>query len=110
MLVARVRVQAGAPARDRHRLDYREVAARAAIDVTNRMTFGPNGPAIDNGDSNAERLAAWLPNAHVVKAFNTVFASHQADPIADGQKLDGFVAGDDRAQRTPCWSWSSRSG
>jgi 8-hydroxy-5-deazaflavin:NADPH oxidoreductase len=71
------------------------VAGKPVVDVTNRMTFGPNGPAIDNGESNAERLAAWLPNAHVVKAFNTLFASHQADPIADGTKLDGFVAGDD---------------
>ena len=72
------------------------VTGKPVIDVTNRMTFGPNGPTIDNGESNAERLAAWLPYAHVVKAFNTVLASHQADPIADGTTLDGFVAGDDR--------------
>jgi predicted dinucleotide-binding enzyme len=32
----------------------------------------------------------------LVKAFNTLFASHQIDPIAEGTKLDGFVAGDDR--------------
>jgi 8-hydroxy-5-deazaflavin:NADPH oxidoreductase len=72
------------------------VAGKPVIDVTNRMSFGPNGPTIDNGESNAERLAAWLPNAHVVKAFNTLLASHQADPIAEGTTLDGFVAGDDR--------------
>jgi hypothetical protein len=72
------------------------VTGKPVVDATNRMSFGPNGPTIDNGDSNADRLAAWLPNAHVVKAFNTLFASHQADPIADGTQLDGFVAGDDR--------------
>ena len=72
------------------------VTGKPVVDATNRMSFGPNGPTIDNGDSNADRLAAWLPNAHVVKAFNTLFASHQADPIADGTHLDGFVAGDDR--------------
>jgi NADPH-dependent F420 reductase len=72
------------------------VAGKPVVDVTNRMTFGPNGPAIDNGESNAERLAAWLPEAHVVKAFNTLLASHQIDPMADGTRLDGFVAGDDR--------------
>jgi NADPH-dependent F420 reductase len=72
------------------------VAGKPVVDVTNRMTFGPNGPAIDNGESNAERLAAWLPEAHVVKAFNTLLASHQIDPMADGTQLDGFVAGDDR--------------
>jgi NADPH-dependent F420 reductase len=72
------------------------VVGKPVVDVTNRMTFGPNGPAIDNGESNAERLAAWLPEAHVVKAFNTLLASHQIDPMADGTQLDGFVAGDDR--------------
>jgi 8-hydroxy-5-deazaflavin:NADPH oxidoreductase len=71
------------------------VAGKPVIDVTNRMSFGPNGPTIDNGASNADQLAAWLPDAHVIKAFNTLFASHQADPMADGTALDGFVAGDD---------------
>jgi len=75
------------------------VTGKPVVDATNRMSFGPNGPTIDNGVSNADRLAAWLPNAHVVKAFNTLFASHQADPIADGTKLDGFVAGDDRGAK-----------
>jgi len=75
------------------------ITGKPVVDATNRMSFGPNGPTIDNGDSNADRLAAWLPNAHVVKAFNTLFASHQADPIADGTKLDGFVAGDDRGAK-----------
>ena len=72
------------------------VTGKPVVDATNRMSFGPNGPMIDNGDSNADRLAAWLPDAHIVKAFNTLLASHQADPMADGTQLDGFVAGDDR--------------
>jgi 8-hydroxy-5-deazaflavin:NADPH oxidoreductase len=77
------------------------VAGKPVVDATNRMSFGPNGPTIDNGVSNADRLAVWLPNAHVIKAFNTLFASRQADPIAEGTQLDGFVAGDDqRAKET----------
>lgn len=75
------------------------VVGKPVVDATNRMSFGPSGPTIDNGESNAERMAAWLPKAHVVKAFNTLFASHQADPIADGMKLDGFVAGDDQGAK-----------
>lgn len=71
------------------------VTGKPVIDVSNRMSFGATGPTIDNGPSNAERLAAWLPEAHVVKAFNTVFASNQADPTVDGIQLDGFVAADD---------------
>ncbi len=69
------------------------------VDATNRMAFGPTGPTIDAGESNAERLAALLPEARVVKAFNTLFASNQADPISDGVQLDGFVAADDAAAK-----------
>jgi NADPH-dependent F420 reductase len=71
------------------------VVGKPVVDASNRMSFGPQGPAIDTDPSNAERLATWLPEAHVVKAFNTLFASNQADPVADGVQLDGFVAGDD---------------
>ena len=31
----------------------------------------------------------------MVKAFNTAFATRQADPTVDGVHADGFVAGDD---------------
>ena len=48
-----------------------------------------------HGTSNAEAFQAWLPEAHVVKAFNTVFASRLAGSTQDGQPLDGFIAGDD---------------
>jgi 8-hydroxy-5-deazaflavin:NADPH oxidoreductase len=75
------------------------VAGKIVVDVTNRMAFGPTGPTIDAGESNAERLAESLPQAHIVKAFNTLFASNQADPIAAGVQLDGFVAGDDAAAK-----------
>jgi NADPH-dependent F420 reductase len=71
------------------------VAGKAVVDVTNRMSFGPNGVDMDTSTSNAEELAILLPEAHVVKAFNTLFASSQSDPILDGVTLDGFVAGDD---------------
>lgn len=75
------------------------VRGKPVVDVSNRMTYGPNGPTIDNGPSNAERLAPWLPEAAIVKAFNTLFASNQADPNVDGIQLDGFVAADDAAAK-----------
>ena len=75
------------------------VRGKTVVDATNRMSFGADGPAIDTTTSNAEELAALLPDAHVVKAFNTLFASHQSDPIADGVQLDGYVAGDDAAAK-----------
>ena len=75
------------------------ITGKVVIDASNRMSFGPEGPAIDTVTSNAEELAALLPSARVVKAFNTLFASHQSDPIADGIQLDGYVAADDDAAR-----------
>ncbi len=71
------------------------VAGKPVVDATNRMSFGANGPDIDTTTSNAEELAALLPGAKVIKAFNTIFATHQSDPIAEGVQLSGFVAGDD---------------
>jgi len=74
-------------------------AGKPVIDVTNRIAFGENGPDIDTASSNAEELATLLPKSSVVKAFNTLFASNQVDPSAEGVQLDGFVAGDDEAAK-----------
>ena len=71
------------------------VAGKSVVDTTNRMSFGANGPDIDTTSSNAEELAVLLPGARVVKAFNTLFAANQSDPVTDGVRLSGFVAGDD---------------
>jgi len=76
-----------------------DIASAAAgtpvVDVSNRMSFGADGPETDTTSSNAEDLAALLPGSPVVKAFNTLFASRQLDPITNGVTLDGFVAADD---------------
>ena len=77
-------------------LDIRPaIAGKPVVDVTNRMSFGANGAEMDTSTSNAEELAVLLPEARIVKAFNTLFASHQSEPTLDGVTLDGFVAGDD---------------
>ena len=71
---------------------------KIVIDVTNRLNPQDPGVVID-GTSNAEAIQALVPQARVVKAFNTVFAARQADPVVDGVQLDGFVAGDDDAAK-----------
>jgi predicted dinucleotide-binding enzyme len=68
-----------------------ELAGKVVVDVANRPTPNASGP----GTSIAEELQQQLPNSHVVKAFNTLFASRQADPIVAGVPADGYVAGDD---------------
>jgi 8-hydroxy-5-deazaflavin:NADPH oxidoreductase len=75
------------------------IDGKVVVDVTNRMSFGPNGPEIDTTSSNAEAIAEAFPTARVVKAFNTLLAGRQVDPVADGIRLDGFVAGDDAAAK-----------
>ena len=68
-----------------------ELAGKVVVDVSNRPTPDPSGA----GTSIAEELQARIPGATVVKAFNTAFASRQADPILNGVPADGFVAGED---------------
>ena len=72
-----------------------DLAGKTVIDVSNRPTPDPAGP----GTSIAEELQDRLPNASVVKAFNTLFASRQADPVIGGHPVDGFIAGDDPAAK-----------
>ncbi len=40
-----------------------------------------------------------MPGARFVKAFNTIFAGRLSEPVVEGVKLDGFVAGDDAPAR-----------
>ena len=80
--------------------DIRQPASgKPVVDVTNRMAPTDQGLDIDTSSSNAEDLASMLPASSVVKAFNTLFASNQADPTAEGVQLDGFVAADDQAAK-----------
>jgi predicted dinucleotide-binding enzyme len=67
-----------------------QLAGTVLVDVTNRFA-----PEQLDGSSNAELTHQMAPAARVVKAFNTILAAHQADPVVDGIQLDGVVAGDD---------------
>ena len=81
----------------------REIApvagGKIVIDPTNPLKADGSGLATDPGTSGAETLAALLPDAKVVKAFNTLFATNTANPAAHGTQLDSLFATDDEAAK-----------
>jgi NADPH-dependent F420 reductase len=74
-------------------------SGKVVIDATNPLNADYSGLATEPGVSAAEAVAKRLPDAHVVKAFNTLFASVQADPTRHGVTLDGLYATDDAEAR-----------
>jgi predicted dinucleotide-binding enzyme len=76
------------------------VDGKTVIDVMNAI-----GSNMDLGitctTSTAEETQKKLPKAHVVKAFNTVFAPNQSTGRIAGEQLTAFLAGDDlKAKQT----------
>ena len=63
-----------------------QAAGKVVIDATNPIRADYSGLATGAGESGAEHFARLLEGAHVVKAFNTLFASVQADPGAHGAR------------------------
>jgi 8-hydroxy-5-deazaflavin:NADPH oxidoreductase len=69
---------------------------KVIIDITNPVTPDITGLVTPDGSSGAQEIAKAAPaGAHVVKAFNTLFANVLAAGPAEGRPLDVFIAGDD---------------
>ncbi len=66
---------------------------KPVIDVSNALTEKLEW-AIGFTTSAAEEIQKMLPKAHVVKAFNTVFAQNQSTGQVGDEQLTLFVAGD----------------
>ena len=69
------------------------VDGKIVIDVMNAI--GPNmNLGISCTTSTAEQTQKKLPQAYVVKAFNTVFAPNQSTARVGNDQLTAFIAGD----------------
>ena len=79
-----------------------DVHGKVVIDITNPLTADFMGLTIGHTSSAAEEIAKAVPEAKVVKAFNTVFAQVLADGAAfgNGHFVPVYFAGDDVAAKT----------
>jgi predicted dinucleotide-binding enzyme len=76
------------------------LAGKVIIDITNPMTPDFKGLDTPDGSSIAQEIAKAAPaSAHVVKAFNNLFANVLAAAPAEGRPVDVFIAGDDAAAK-----------
>lgn len=73
------------------------VQGKVVIDITNPLTADYMGLTIGHTTSAAEEIAKAVPEAKVVKAFNTVFAQVLAEgaDFGNGQRVPVYFAGDD---------------
>lgn len=79
------------------------LSGKIIVDVTNPLSADYMSLTVGHKTSAAEIIAAAVPGAHVVKAFNTIFAQVLADGADFGNQLKAtvFVATDDaRAKET----------
>jgi 8-hydroxy-5-deazaflavin:NADPH oxidoreductase len=75
---------------------------KVVVDATNPLKFTPGRPpelALGHTDSGGEQVQRWVPDAHVVKAFNIVGNAHFFQPLFPGGPPDMFIAGNQDAAK-----------
>jgi predicted dinucleotide-binding enzyme len=73
-------------------------AGKLVVDTTNPLDFSKGMPPtlfVGTTDSLGERIQRLVPDAHVVKAWNTIGNAHMFRPEFAGGPPDMFIAGDD---------------
>lgn len=78
-------------------------SGKVVLDASNPLAFERDGEppvlVLGRDDSGGEQLQRWLPEARVVKCFNTVGYGHMVEPDFNGEKPDLFLCGNDEAAK-----------
>ena len=74
-----------------------DLAEKIVIDCTNPLAADYMSNTLGHTTSSSEEIAKLIPQAKVIKAFNTIFANvmQPGKQIFDGYKATGFYCGDD---------------
>jgi NADPH-dependent F420 reductase len=72
-----------------------DLAGKVVVDITNPITADFKGLVVGHTTSAAEEIQKLVPQARVVKGFNTIFAPLLTAEGRKGQSLQVFLAGDD---------------
>jgi predicted dinucleotide-binding enzyme len=85
---------------------------KTLIDATNALTADYGALTVGFTSSAAEEIAKLVPEAKVVKAFNTVFAQvyGSQNPKVNGKTVSVFVAGDDKSAKEKVTALVSKLG
>ena len=76
-----------------------DLSGRTLIDCTNPLLSDMSGIELGHIISAGEQIAAWVPGANVVKAFNTASAKVMLDPKFGEHRATMFYCGDDAAAK-----------
>ena len=78
-----------------------QLADKVVVDITNPLNFETfDSLTVPAGSSAAAELAAKLPSARVLKAFNTTFAATLASKSVGSNPTTVLIAGDDAEAKT----------
>jgi predicted dinucleotide-binding enzyme len=78
-----------------------QLEGKVVVDISNPVNFETfDGLVVAADSSKAAEIAAALPGASVVKAFNTNFAATLATGVVGSNPTTVLVAGDDASART----------
>jgi 8-hydroxy-5-deazaflavin:NADPH oxidoreductase len=67
---------------------------KVIIDITNPLNTDWSPKLLGQENSASEEISRLLPEAHVIKAFNTIFADVMDKPLKNEQAITAFIAGD----------------